>query len=201
MNKINITENFYIHEFTNRNVRLITPFQWMMLQNLCNNLEAIRAFLNSHFNKKVYITITDGIRLPSDINALKKKGFRPSETSDHLFGNIIKLRSRAKIKQFGKYYNFSVGAGDLKPSCGAKEAFEALKPFFNRNSGIITLPSGDIHVGQLILERRVYSERESYWLHISNPPELIYSEQIVASFLTRKHFLISLNNGASYESV
>jgi len=186
-----ITNHFSVEEFTKRDPKMLTPIQTLMLQNICNNLEIIRAFL-----RNVPIKISDGLRLPSDINRLRKSGYNPSETSDHLFGNIVKLRSKVKTKLYGKYYVYSVGACDFVPSCGAQEAFNLMKTYFTRQTGIISLPDRHIKVGQMILEKR-----DSFWIHMSNPPDLIYSDQIVASFFNRKHFLQSLNNGKSYETV
>lgn len=190
-----ITTHFNLDEFTKLKMEQLTPIQILMLQNLCNNLEVARSFLNTS------ISITSGIRLPSDNNALRNSGLNPSETSDHLYGNIIKLRGKASIKKYGRYYTFSVGAADFIPGCGAKEAFEKMMPYFDRVDGEIKLPNGTVKIGQLILEKRLKDSKEVYWIHISNPPELIYSNLIVNTFLSRSHFLKSDNNGGSYESV
>ena len=191
-----ITPHFHVSEFTKRDPKIITPIQWFMLQYLCNNLEVMREFLSNEFGQTISIKVTNGIRMPSDNNALRKKGYNPSETSDHLFGNMVKLRSNAKIKQFGRYYNYSVGASDIIPACGAKEAYMRMKPFLTRGTGEISLPNGRIKVGQMILEKR-----NGYWIHISNPPELIYSKNLADSFLDKIHFLQSTDNGRTYEKV
>jgi len=190
-----ITEHFMLREFFTRDPKIITPIQWMMLNNLCGNiLEVIRAFLRKKLNQPVTMKVTNGVRLPSDNNALRKKGYNPSETTDHLFGNIVKLHANSKIKKYGKYYFYSVGAGDVVPSCGAHEAFYLMEPYFDRKAGIIRLPEfPEVKIGQMILEKRT-----SYWLHISNPPELIYSDEMIAQFLNRSHFLVSENNGHQY---
>ena len=199
--KRKITDHFWFHEFSKGDPRKVSPLQWMMLLNLCNNLEIIRAFLTDHFDwKKKYrgrdmrIKVTNGIRLPSDNNRLRRQGYNPSETTDHFFGNIAKLRSKRKIRLYGKFYTFSVGAGDIVPGCGARKAWEAMKPYFDLRTGVINLPNGKVTIGQLILEKR-----RGYWLHIANHPSLIYSDQMVHTFLYRKfRFLISENNGATY---
>ena len=191
-----LSEHFQLKEFTDRPMELLTPIQLYILRNLCSVLECIRTFLSQELEQPVPMKVSSGIRLPSDINRLRKAGYNPSETSDHLFGNIVKLRSKVKTKLYGKYYVYSVGACDFVPSCGAQEAFNLMKTYFTRQTGIISLPDRHIKVGQMILEKR-----DSFWIHMSNPPDLIYSDQIVASFFNRKHFLQSLNNGKSYETV
>lgn len=191
-----ITTNFQLKEFTDRSAELLTPIQLFMLRNLCSTLECIRTFLSAHYKTDISIKVTGGIRLPSDINRLRKAGYNPSETSDHLFGNIVKLRSKPKIKLFGKYYVYSVGAADVIPACSAEDAFNLMLPYFNRQTGEVNLPEGTIKVGQMILEKKINT-----WLHISNPPELIYSDQMIASFFNRKHFLKSLDNGGSYVTI
>ena len=191
-----ITPHFLLSEFVPRGNVTLTGIQYFMLHNLCNNLEVIRDFLSKEFGRTISIKINNGVRMPSDNNRLRNAGFNPSETSDHLFGNMIKLRRPGNIKKFGLYYTYSVGAADIDPACGALEAWEAIKPYFTRKTGIVTLPGQHIKIGQMILEKR-----NSHWIHISNPPELIYSPEMVAAFLKRVHFLQSNNNGRSCETV
>ena len=192
-----ITTNFQLKEFTDRPHELLTPIQRFMLLNLCSILECIRSFLSEALKTTIPLVVSSGIRLPSDTNKLRNAGNNPSETSDHLFGNIVKLRSKVKIKMFGRYYVYSVGAADVVPVCGATDAFQLMLPYFNRQTGEVNLPGGTIKVGQIILEKKDNSD----WLHVSNPWDLVYSGQMVASFFNRKHFLTSVNNGESYESV
>jgi len=168
-----------------------------MMQSLCEFIfEPIRRFLSKKLGKPVPMKISSGVLFPSDLNRLRKLGYNPSETSDHLFGNIVKLRSSAKIRKYGKYYQYSVGAGDVVPSCGAVEAFELLKPYFVKEKSIIALPDGDVHIGQVILEKR-----NTHWLHISNSPNVIYQEDISNMFLRREPFLKSNDNGKSYQTI
>lgn len=195
-----LSKNFYLYEFTNTEPKNIYPIQMMMLHNLCNNLQLMRDFICDRFCRDVKWTITSGIRLTSDNNRLRNAGYTPSETTDHFFGQVTKLRDKKKIKQFGQFYTFSVGAADAIPGCGAKEAFELMKPYFDRKTGIINLPNahdGQLRIGQFILEHR-----NSWWLHVGNHPELIYSKEMVSTFLNRKYpFMISANNGIGYEAV
>lgn len=193
-----ISDHFWFSEFCQRDHHILTVIQMHMVFNLAQNiLEPIRAYLTEYFQKDTKFKIVSGIRFPSDNNRLKKQGFNPSETSDHLFGNIVKLRNPAKIKQYGKYYQYSVGACDFMPECGSKEAFDILKIFFNRDTRTIDLPNKNpIKIGQVILEKRT-----SYWIHISNPKSLIYDSFVSNTFLKIEPFLQSLDNGYSYKPV
>lgn len=187
-----ISQNFNLYEFMNKK-REITPIQVFMLQNLCIKiLEPIRTFLNCP------IKITSGIRFPGDINRLRKEGYNPSETSDHLYGNVVKLKSLNKKAKYGDYYSFSVGAADIIPAIGALSAWNILKKYFNIYSNEVNLPINNnrtinIRIGQIILEKR-----NSYWLHVANPSNLIYSLKFIQNFIKRKPFLISEDNGKNY---
>lgn len=187
-----ISENFNLREFVAEG-RDITPIQAFMLQNLCIKiLEPIRAFLNCP------MAITSGMRFPSDINRLRKSGYNPSETSDHLFGNLVRVSSLKKKAIYGNYYSFSVGACDTVPSCGALQAWNKLKPYFDIANGIINLPvRNSIHpikIGQLILEQN----ENGHWLHISNSQSILYSDAFIAKYLKKIPFLISEDNGKTY---
>ena len=190
-----VSEHFWFSEFSERDPSILTTIQMHMVKHLAQNiLEPIRAYLGQAFGNEVAIKITSGIRFPSDHNRLKKQGYNPSETSDHLFGNIVKLSNPAKIRVYGKYFQFSVGAVDILPSCGAKEAWDVLAPHFVRESSCIALPNGNVKIGQIILEKR-----KSYWLHVSNPKELIYNSFVAETFLKVEPFLQSMDNGMTYK--
>jgi len=192
-----LSDNFWFYEFSDRDPSILTPIQIHMVENLAQNiLQPIRAYLSDVFDKDVPMKVVSGIRFPSDHNRLKKQGFNPSETSDHLFGNIVKLRNPAKIRKYGKYFQFSVGAADVIPVCGAKEAWDALRPHFVRERSCICLPDGDVYIGQCILERR-----RSFWMHISNPKTVVYQEFVSETFLKTEPFLMSMDNGVSYKPV
>lgn len=192
-----LSENFWYSEFSDRDAGILTPIQMYMVKNIAANiLQPIRDFLSNIYDKDVSIRVVSGIRFPSDHNRLKKQGFNPSETSDHLFGNIVKLRNAMKIRRYGKYFQYSVGAADVIPFCGAKEAWDKMRPFFVREKGIIDLPEKRISIGQVILERR-----RSFWLHISNPKNLIYTDFISDMFLKTEPFLESMDNGITYKPI
>lgn len=193
---LRISEHFTFEEFSNRGHTHITPIQLGMVENLCKSvLEPLRKFLG-----KSPISISSGLRYPSDINALRAKGYFPSETSDHLFGNVIKLREAKKVQRFGRYYGYSVGAVDIVPSIGAKEAFNAIQPFIDKENNSIRLPNGigTVRVGQLIFEQW----GEKAWMHISNPVDLIYSFKVTQEITKyRMCFLQTVNGGRTYTSI
>lgn len=193
-----LSTHFTFEEVCNRDHHILTPVQMEMLTNLCINvLEPVRSFLSTTTGKDVPIKVLSGVRFPSDNNRLKKQGFNPSETSDHLLGNIIKLHNPIKIRKYGKYYQYSVGAVDIVPACGAKEAWDLLRPYFNKLNCTIDLPDiAPVRIGQVILEKR-----KNYWLHISNPKSLVYSQAVAQTFLKSEPFLVSQDNGITYKPI
>jgi hypothetical protein len=138
--------------------------------------------------------VTSGIRSSSDRERLIKQDYHPSETSDHDYGQMVKLTNKDRIAKYGEYYSYSVGAADVIPSCGAKELFTLCKPYFNRIENTIDLPEGKISLGQCILEKG----KETYWIHVSNPPKLFFNSPILQT-LKKTCFLISEDNGITYQ--
>lgn len=192
---LQISEHFNFEEFSNRDHHHVTPIQMGMMDNICRViLEPLRKFWG---DKK--IRVTDGLRYPSDINALRKRGYNPSETSDHLFGNVIKLRNAKKVQRFGRYYAYSVGAVDIVPEIGAEEAFQMIVPHIDRRNNAIKLPDiGVIRIGQFIFEKF----GDTGWMHISNPVDLIYSFKVSKEITKhRRCFLKSLDGGKTYEEI
>ena len=183
-----VSTNYSRDEFLEEG-RIMTPIQEFMLTNLCNNiLEPLRFFLSCK------IKIIDGIRFPKDINTLRQEGYHPSETSDHLFGSVIRVRTMKKKAKYGDYYSYSVGAADIAPAIGAKKSWDMMKCFFNLKKNTIELPNQTIKVGQCILEKRT-----PYIIHISNPPDLIYNNFFTSKFLKKQTFLTCSDNGETYE--
>lgn len=192
---LRLSEHFSFEEFSGRDHHYVTHIQMGMMDNLCRViLEPLRKFWGDKS-----ITVASGLRYPSDINALRRKGYNPSETSDHLFGNVIKLRNADKVRRYGRYYAYSVGAADIVPSIGTEEAFQMIIPFLDTNNNAIKLPDvGAIRVGQFIFEKH----GESAWIHVSNPVDLIYSFKVAKEITKhRKCFLQSLDGGKTYEPI
>jgi uncharacterized protein YcbK (DUF882 family) len=181
-NDVQLTENFNLDEITNIQWDHLNETQKLMISNLTGFiLQPIR----EHINMPMWIT--SGMRTQSDINRLRKQGYFPSETSDHLFGNVVELTSKHKIEKYGLYYPFSVGAVDF--ICKGVDMRKVFKLIYNLVIG------GIIKVGQLIYERK---KSGTEWIHISNPVELIYSKE-VRKLLARPQFLYTLNGGANYK--
>lgn len=186
-----LSKNFHLKEFTKLHESQLTPIQRYLLKSLCEEvLQPIRNFLSCR------IKVTSGLRMIEDVKRLKAAGYNPSETSDHFFGESVPLSRTIKIARFGSFYSYSVGAGDIIPACGAEIAFWKLRPYFNPVTGEVNLPEQIIKIGQLILEKG-----NTYWMHVSNPTTLVYSETFASKYLKKTPFLISLDNGRSYQPV
>ena len=196
MSSITLSEHFSFDEFVKESNPKLTSIQWYMLQNLCQNiLEPLRAFAGQVSRIKNCFTITSGMRFPSDRERLIKQGYHPSETTDHDYGQAVKLTREKNIAKYGEYYFYSMGAADIVPACGALFLFEKCKQYFKHGEHAIDLPTGKIFINQFILEKG-----KDYWLHISNPVSLLYKEPMI-KFLDKDCFLQSLDNGSSYQRV
>ena len=77
---VQLSENFWLNEFTKKRKTDLSPQQWRMIGFLAAEvLQPIRDKL------KLPITITSGERTTDDYWRLIRKGYYPSETSDHFF--------------------------------------------------------------------------------------------------------------------
>lgn len=154
--------------------------QKLMIWNLRDEiLNPIRQEINSR------IDIVDCCRGISEYNLLKKKGYKPSKTSDHFFGNIItEAGSNGEIIT-SKY---SVGAVDFY--CPRKNMDEVFRIAREMAIGL------KINPGQVILETGFRGK----WIHISNPKNLVYSDSFIEEMrLMKNRFLISTDNGRTYK--
>jgi len=187
-----ITDNFSLDEFTNNDKSIIVNDVMMfMIKSLCENvLEPLRNFWGCK------VKINSGIRTEKQNSILIKNGYNPSDKSDHFYGASVKTKTEKTRRRYGDTYNFSVGAVDIMPVCGgfALAAFDKTRQLFQPQYNMINLPGGAIKIGQFILEKG-----NSYWIHVSNHPSIIYSNKFVSSFLEKKPFLISLDNGKTYK--
>jgi len=184
-----LSENFILKEFTHNKISVnsITSIQQLMLENMANSiLQPTRSFLCSEKNTKIKIKITSGMRTVSDYHRLVKKGYSPSETSDHFYGYPVPLRNKEKIKKFGAKYVYSVGACDIIPDMNVFEAFEIICWLEGK---------GVIETGQIIYEKFKNTE----WIHISNPYHLFYSNEFVQEFMCKYPILVSVDGGKTYE--
>lgn len=177
---MHLSKNFVLSEITSLEESSLSNLQMLMLKNICEEiLEPIREFCSSR------IKIRSGMRTLHDYVRLKDQGYHPSETSDHFFGTPITLSNSDKIKKYGKVYLFSVGAVDIEfLDTKTEEAF--LKILSRREK---------FKVGQIILEKM-----NSFWIHISNPPTLVFSDRVFTNLLYRQKYLYSLDGGRSYHN-
>jgi len=186
-----LSENFYLKELTKLPRTAIPPTQLYLLKALCEDvLQPVRDFLGCK------IKITSGLRTTEDHRRLIAAGYSPSETSDHFFGAMVRLTSHRKIARFGGEYPFSVGAADIIPACGAEAAYWKMRPYFDAETGELNLPAGVVKIGQFLLEKS-----RTYWVHVSNPATLVYSKDFAKKYLKKTPFMLSLDNGRSYQSI
>lgn len=173
-----LTDHFNIEELIKSSYKTLIPVQLYMLQSLCGILESMRELCQSR------IQVTSGVRTYEDFIRLQQQGSNPSEVSDHFCGNTVPLSNEKNIKRFGKFYYYSVGAADITfMDCKTEDAF---KKIMDNRSRFIT--------GQIIMEKN-----KSTWIHVSNHPTLIFSKYTNDYIIKKQPYLVSLNNGKSYQ--
>lgn len=174
-----MTRNFQRIEFERAGFpKDATIKEEFMLSLLVRSLQVIRDEIG------VPITITNCYRTEENHRDLLNRGYYPSETSDHFFGQRLPVHRPDKIKKYGKYFDLSVGATD----------FVCANITYNFSKIVHLAVSGQIRVGQLILE----TGNGKTWIHISNDPELVYGQALSRRIPSREKFLYSLDGGASY---
>lgn len=192
MNNYQLSINFKLSEFTSIPIEQVKKIQLFLMQSIAKNvLEIIRSQLSIKFNKKVPITITSAWRTPEKYNELKQKGFNPSETSDHFYNVPVPVYSNEKKAIWGDFYPYSVGAVDFVPAdVDIKQSFDLICQL---------VKNGVIDVGQIIHE--FDPGKNVSWIHISNPPKIIYSIDFVNTYLNRSKYLTSIDGGKTYQSL
>jgi len=169
-----ITRNFEMDEFVPSDNYEVTDKNMVFLKYMCVTLEYIRVLIN----EPVYIT--SGIR---DLDAyfdLLNRGYHPSETSDHFFGNPVFWPDT------GKYYTMSVGAADIVfANTNILSVYEQVK-----KQGWL-----DERIGQFLYEKDGSVE----WIHVSNNPKDFYQHSMLELFPDRKKYLKSFNGGITWE--
>jgi len=156
-----------------------------LIVNLATNLQIVRSALP----RGSWIQITSGVRAPEDYRRLVKAGYRPSTTSDHNFGNAVKLTVNTnKYKKYGPTYNFSVGAADcVSHNLDVRNLFDIAKKLTEENK---------CRFGQVIYEENPNTGAK--WVHFGADPSYYFSEEVV-KFIGRLPFLVSLDGGKSYQ--
>jgi hypothetical protein len=159
-------------------------YQKFLVDNLAKNLQVVRSAMPFGCSMQ----ITSGVRTQYDFDRLMELGYRPSETSDHYCGNVVKLPSSSKnIQKFGPYYFFSSGAADIVPSGADVEYLFKL--------GVSLTKKNLCNFGQIILEEDNSAGKK--WVHFSNNYDLIFSKDIV-KMLARSKFLTTTDGGKTY---
>jgi len=185
-----ITKNFSFYEFRPKG----KPKSWMpaneftkmLVTNLATNLQVVR----SAMPRGDWIKITSGVRAPEDYDRLINAGYIPSTTSDHNFGNAVKLTiNTIKYKKYGPTYNFSVGAADcISHTLNVHDLFLISCELVKRN---------ECRFGQVIYEEN--PKTGAQWVHFGADPTYYFSEKIV-NFMGKQPFLVSMDGGKSYQT-
>lgn len=183
MRKKKITNNFYYYEVERKGFpKVPTKMEVFLLQYLFGNLQVIREVAKRSFR------ISDCRRTITKYESMLLRGYYPSETSDHFWGQKIKTRSAKKKKRYGPVYECSMGAIDFVPAFKCFEVFE-LAVRYNK--------AGMVDFGQIIYEKNPKTGAE--WIHISNSPSLLYTKFVIDSFsLKRGKYMITKNGGKTY---
>lgn len=161
-----------------------------MIQNHASNLQVIR----DNCPKGTKIIITSGVREPSDTQRLLAAGYKPSLTSDHLFGAPTPIPTTNRYYPIcGNLYAMSVGATDVVPV--GIDGFSA-RDLFLLSIGLIARKVA--HFGQVIYEED--PRRKKSWVHFGNDPRLVYSEA-ACGMIRRGRVLESLDGGRTYRVI
>lgn len=157
---------------------------------------ALQVYLFESIKKKLNIVrhrihspiiITSFTRTVKKYKSLINRGYHPSATSDHFWGEpILTLRRRDRLK-YGKFFIFSAGAVDIvTPKIDTEYVFSLIVKLQKANK---------VNFGQIIYER---SER-SEWIHLSNPRTLVFNLSFLQRIGAIKYpFLKSIDGGKSY---
>lgn len=187
-----ITKNFSFWEFKPKNAKKTwmptNKYQEELIRNLAENLQIIRSAMPAGNS----MSITSGVRSPSDFERLIAAGYQPSSTSDHNCGYAVSLnKGTSKYKKYGPTYNFAIGAADIVPRGGmtVEELFSL---------AISKTKAGLCHFGQVIYEKNPATGAE--WVHFGGDPRPFLAPHLIR-FLGRQQFLQSLDGGKSYQVV
>lgn len=169
-----VAPNFSVKEFVKEH--RLSEYQFGLVSILASELQKVRDLLQefSSNGKNVTVNITSGVRDMADYDRLVRKGYNPSRTSDHFCG--LQMGSKE-----------TVGAADVTfGNCrlSTREVFGRIVQW---------VKEGKVKFGQVI-----YEKGRSEWIHLGNALDSIYSNEMV-KHMSRKKFLISLDNGKTYQ--
>jgi len=181
-----ITKNFSFYEYRPKGAnKSWLPTSKYMKYLITKHAEMMQIIRDKH---RKGITFNSAVRNLSDYKRLLNAGYFPSPTSDHFFGQAIKIpeKEKFKISKFGRFYSFSVGAVDAV-SNDIKQLYR----------DIVSLnKSGDIDSGQIIYES--HQDKGWEWIHISTNRHLSFSDGI-CNLVGKHKYLHTYNGGKSYE--
>lgn len=176
-----ITENFSWAEFNPEKVD-IGIYGDLMVVTLAKSLQKLRDKLNEKFKsrlvgteyKEIGIRITSAVRGAGDYNRLVAKGYKPSITSDHNYGQPIRIPKDFDTKRAvsGEYYSLSAGAVDFQLT--VPQGIVSLKEVVRTVTDLAV--AGEVDVGQVLLEK----QGEKEWVHIGNNLLSIIKQYIAA---------------------
>lgn len=182
MKNVSLSKNFKLSEFVNHDV---TDYALALLKLLASQLQIVRNKLQDYAvdkRKAVTININSGVRTEEDYKRLIKNGYNPSKTSDHFCG--YQLLSKPTL-----------GAADIKVTNCSLSLQEIANMMIEMNK------KGELSVGQVIFEYN--PKTKSSWIHVGNDWWNIFETSFIADnnlFSTRKKFLMSLDNGKTYQT-
>lgn len=182
MKDVSLSKNFKLSEFVKTDV---TDYTLALLKLLASQLQVVRNKLQDYAvdkKKAVSISINSGIRTEEDCKRLIKNGYNPSKTSDHFCG--YQLLSKPTL-----------GAADIKVYNCSLKLQEIANMMIEMNK------TGDLDVGQVIFEYN--PKTKSSWIHVGNDWWRIFEASFIADnklFETRKKYLMSLDNGKTYQT-
>lgn len=193
-----LSNNFWLHEFTNLSWGQLTSTNKFLLERLCIDiLQPMRDYLCKVYDKNVPMSVTSGMRTAADFDRILAQGFNPSRRSDHFFANCIPTDGHGDTQRFGPYFAHGSGAADVVPTgegVVVKDCFDHIVDGIR--SGYLGIP-----FGQLIHE--FGGRSSSGWLHLSNSKSLIFTDEMVKTlgFDSLHRILTSPDAGKSYVPV
>ena len=167
------------------------------MEHLFKQVQEVKDVVEFTFSQHIPFRVTDCYRTRAKYDDMKKRGLWPSETSDHFWGQRIPLTVPKKMKKYGSYYEFSVGAIDIVPAIPGIVKTEV--NIFNIFETFVALDqTGDISIGQIIHEKSAKTGAE--WIHVANPVDLVYNHEIIqALHLTKSKYLTTKDGGRTYQ--
>jgi len=182
MKDVSLSKNFKLSEFTKNDV---TDYALALLKLLASQLQIVRNRLQSYAvdkKKPVSISVHSGVRSEEDYKRLIKNGYNPSKTSDHFCG--YQLLSKPTL-----------GAADIKVNNCSLSLQEIANMLIEMND------KGELDAGQIIFEYN--PKTKSSWIHFGNDWWRIFDANFIFDnnlFKSRKKYLMSLDNGKTYQT-